>query len=115
MNHAWKDALGYRDEEIPSLRFLDVVHPDSRSDAVEALALVMTGEPIREMQAEFITKDGRKLLAEGSTTPRIVDGLVVLTRSIFRDVTERRCQNSKWRSKMPCLPHSIKCRRMGFW
>lgn len=90
VNRKWKDVLGYKEQEIPSLTFLDIVHPDEQHHCLELFGRVMRGENLSDINTAFIAKDGRKVMIEGSTTPRIVNGRVLSTRGIFRDVTERR-------------------------
>ncbi len=90
VNRAWKERLGYSDTEIAQLRFLDIVHPDNRQEGLEESRRLLQGESLSEIRAEFLTVDGRKLFVEGTSTPRIVDGKVISTRGIFRDVTEIR-------------------------
>lgn len=90
VNRAWKEALGYTDEDLKTLTFLDVVHPDERQHCLSLFGRVMQGENVTEMETAFLAKDGRKVLIEGSTTPRLENGQVVSTRGIFRDATERR-------------------------
>ncbi len=90
VNQAWKNTLGYDDQDIANMRFVDVVHPDGRADYFEQVEKVLRGETVSEMTAQLLTKDRRKVWVEGSVSPRMVDNKVVSTRAIFRNVTERR-------------------------
>lgn len=90
VNRTWRETLGYSDEEINALNFMEIIHPDERQHCMTLFGRVMAGEVVRDISTAFITKDGRKILIEGETSPRIVDGRVVSTRGIFRDMTERR-------------------------
>lgn len=90
VNRAWKETLGYNDMNIHALRFVDVVHPDGRHDYAELISRLLRGEIVRNITAQLLTRDGRKVWLEGSVSPRIVEGRVVSTRAIFRDVTARR-------------------------
>ena len=90
VNKAWKDTLGYTDEEVAASRFLDIVHPDGRAEYFARIEAIMRGETQRDMNAQIMARDGRKVLLEGTVSPRVVDGRVVSTRGIFRDVTARR-------------------------
>ncbi|MBI4670810.1 MAG: PAS domain S-box protein [Chloroflexi bacterium] len=90
VNRRWKETFGYSDEEISALKFLDIIPPEHHSSARAQSLRVLAGETLDSIEAEFVAKDGRKILLEGSATARRVDGQVVSTRGIFRDVTERR-------------------------
>lgn len=89
VNRTWFETLGYTRAELGKLTFLDVVHPDERIHCLELFGEVMAGRAVTDIRTAFVTKDGRKLLIEGSTTPRLLNGKVVSTRGIFRDLTSR--------------------------
>ncbi len=57
---------------------------------MEVFERVMRGEKIDKVEATFMTKAGKKIIVEGSVNCKIVDGEPVSTRSIFRDITERK-------------------------
>ncbi len=90
VNRAWRETLGYGEEEIRSLNMLDIVHPDSKEHCMAMFQRVMAGESLDRIEAEFVTKQGRSIWVEGSTFAQLQDGKPVATRGIFRDVTERK-------------------------
>ncbi|MFQ5744498.1 MAG: ATP-binding protein [Acidobacteriota bacterium] len=90
VNRAWRETLGYSEEEAGKLNVLDVVHPDSRSRFEKMLEEIMAGEPGARIEADFITKDGQRIAVEGSASCRFKDGKPVSTRGIFRDISERK-------------------------
>lgn len=86
-NNAWKEALGYSEEEIPLLTLDDVVHPDHRAAFKERHARVMAGEEVERIRTVFVGKQGRSIRVEGTTNLRSQDGRPMFTRSIFTDMT----------------------------
>ncbi len=88
VNQAWLDTLGYNQADLPKLNLFKVIHPDSLPHCQELFARVIEGEPVHNVQATFLTKDGRKILVEGSAAPRYIGDKVVATQGIFHDVTE---------------------------
>ncbi|MEK6301253.1 MAG: response regulator [Acidobacteriota bacterium] len=90
VNRAWREALGYSAEEVPALSIFDIIHPSSRSHCQEMFGRVMSGEKVDQIDAMFVTKDGRTIAVEGSSSCRFKDGKPIATRSIFRDITERK-------------------------
>lgn len=90
VNRTWKETLGYTEQDLQTMTFMDIIHPDEREHCFELFGRVMQGQNVPSLETAFITKDGRKIYIEGGTTPRIVDGRVVSTRGIFHDVTARR-------------------------
>ncbi len=90
VNRAWREALGYSDTEVDNLSILDIIECDSHAHCMEIFERVMLGEKIDKVETTFITKFGKKLIVEGSVNCKLVGGKPVSTRSIFRDITERK-------------------------
>jgi len=90
VNRAWKWILGYNQDEISNLSILDVIHPESREDYMKLSNRLTSGEIIEDIEVSFVTKDGSKIIVEGSVSCQFENGKAVSTCSIFHDVTNRR-------------------------
>jgi len=90
VNRAWRETLGYSEEDVRNLTLFDIIHPDSLPHCMEMFKRVMSGEKLTHVEAMFVTKEGRTITVEGSTSCNLKDGKPVATRSIFRDITERK-------------------------
>lgn len=90
VNKAWRDALGYSDEEIANLNIFDVIHPDSREHCKVHFEELLQGAPELKMDTTFVTRDGREIQVEGRVNVKREEGVAVATRGIFRDVTSER-------------------------
>ena len=90
VNRAWRETLGYDEEEIASLSLFDIIHPDSQAHCMEVFQRVMSGEEVDKVEAVFVSKDGKEIAVEGTANCKFVDGKPVYTRGIFRDITARR-------------------------
>jgi len=99
VNQAWLDALGYTKEDLPKLNLLDLISPESCPHCQEMFAKVIEGEPAHNVQATFLTKDGRKILVEGNAAPRYIGDKAVATQGIFRDITERKQMEQQLQEK----------------
>ena len=99
VNHAWREALGYNEEEIAGLSLFDIVHPDSQAHCMEVFQQVLSGAKADRVEAVFVAKDGREIVVEGAANCKIVDGKPVHTRGIFREVTERKQAEEALRRK----------------
>jgi len=98
VNRAWRETLGYGENEIHSLSLCDIIHPESRPHCMEMFQRVMAGEKLEHVEAKFVTKYGRTIMVEGSVNCRFVDGKPVATRGIFRNTTDRKwVTRSLWR------------------
>ncbi|MFA6030923.1 MAG: PAS domain S-box protein [Elusimicrobiota bacterium] len=90
VNNAWRQTLGYGEGELAALTVWDVVAPDCRESCMKLFQRVLEGATLRHVETVFLTRDGRRVLVEGSANPRLENGRAVATRAIFRDVTARR-------------------------
>jgi len=90
VNRAWREALGYTEDEVPRLSIFDIIHPDSQAHCRELFQRVVAGEDITIAEIRFVTKHGLKIEVEGSVSCLFENGKFVRTRGIFRDVTERK-------------------------
>jgi len=89
-NRAWLETLGYTEAELPDLNLFNIIHPESLAHCQELFAKVMRGESVRNIEATFVTKDGRAIQVEGNAFVRRIGGKVVATHGIFRDISERK-------------------------
>ena len=84
--------LGYEQEELLSLTFSDVTHPDDRAQDLEGLARLLRGE-VREYAVEkrYVRKDGQTVWGQLAVSlVRDGNGRALHTVTITQDVTERR-------------------------
>lgn len=90
VNRAWKETLGYSDEEVAGLTLLDIIHPESQAHCMAVFKSVIAGERVDKIEAVLVAKDGKEIVVEGSANCRFEGGKPISTRSIFRDITERK-------------------------
>lgn len=91
VNRAWREMLGYSEAEINGLSLRDIIHPSSLSHCLEIFQRVMAaGEAAELVEAVFLAKDGHTIIVEGNSNCHFVEGKPVATRSIFRDITQRK-------------------------
>lgn len=88
VNRAWLNTLGYTAEEAAELNLFSVIDPEDHAHCMEIMGRVLQGEPASNIEARFLTKSGKRITLRGSANARIVNGEPVLTRAVFRDVTE---------------------------
>jgi diguanylate cyclase (GGDEF)-like protein/PAS domain S-box-containing protein len=91
-NRAWRDALGYTEDDLKTLNLFSVIHPDEIDRCRSHLQRMTAGEDIGRIETKFVTKDGKTITVEGQSNCRVENGVAVCTRAIFRDVTENRQQ-----------------------
>ena len=90
VNKKWRETLGYSAEEVEKLDIFDIVHPDSQEHCRDIFKKVMSGEKIDIIEADFISKEGKRISVEGNVNCRFENRKPVATRAIFRDITEKK-------------------------
>ncbi len=87
VNNAWKNALGYTEDELGQLSFDDIIATDSKRSTLEILDKIMAGEKIDTFDSIFVTKTGKIIYVVGSVNCRFVNDKPVEFRGIFYDNT----------------------------
>jgi PAS domain S-box-containing protein len=95
VNRAWRDTMGYTQQEVSKLSVWDVIHPKSIKHCQEVFGKVMSGEDIRSIEATFRNKSGTAIIVEGNITTSLMKGKVITAQGIFRDITERKQTEEK--------------------
>ena len=90
LNPAFARLTGFTTEEWIGRHFADVLHPESVERATEHFRHILTGGAPYCDDYRLLTKSGDFLVAETTAQAVIVDGQVVGTVGIARDVTRRK-------------------------
>jgi PAS domain S-box-containing protein len=90
VNRAWKEAMGYSDAEIAGLKAFDVISPHCRDHCSLMFQEILSGKTIPRVDVQFVSKSGKIVELEGSINASSISGNQLVTRGIFRDITERK-------------------------
>lgn len=89
-NRTWLRTLGYTLADACRLRPADLVAPEHRGAYLELARRVNRGEAVEGFEAVLVTKSGTRVVCRGRASARMVDGQLIETRAVYRDVTEER-------------------------
>ena len=89
VNKAWKEKLGYDDDDLPHLTLGDVVHPYYKAKLLYQLRNLYKGEKVNKLETVFLTKSGKPVHLIGSISCSWQDAEPVATRAILHDITDR--------------------------
>lgn len=90
VNRKWTEIMGFSLEEMKKMNFTDILHPDNVPHCMAQFQDVCNGESVDSIDTIFITKDGKEIVVEGNVNALFKDGILLATRGIFRDVTDRK-------------------------
>jgi diguanylate cyclase (GGDEF)-like protein/PAS domain S-box-containing protein len=94
VNRAWRETLGYAEDEIADLSMKEIVPPELREQSMAVFADVLSGKN-RRIETIFLARDGRKVYLEGNVSCRYKGGVPVAARGIYRDITKRKQAEEK--------------------
>ncbi len=86
VNPAFREVLGYSEQELLEVPFVEFVHPDDRDDTVAEVTRLARGEPTIDFHNRYRAKDGGWRWLQWRATPLPDRGLIY---AIARDATER--------------------------
>ncbi|MDH5297481.1 MAG: PAS domain S-box protein [Desulfobulbaceae bacterium] len=89
VNRAWRQALGYSEEDIKSLSLMDIVDEGCRDKCRTIFKSLIHGETLDRNETVFVAKDGTRIRVEGRCSTRFKEGRAVAMVGIFRDISER--------------------------
>ncbi|WP_052263299.1 PAS domain-containing protein [Geobacter pickeringii] len=84
VNRAWREALGYSEDEIALLSVFDIVHPDSHPHCRELFIRLLQGSRPEQTTLTLVSKDGTPVTLEGSVSCSFRNGRPCATCGIFR-------------------------------
>jgi two-component system cell cycle sensor histidine kinase/response regulator CckA len=89
-NRAMCRALGYSEDELKGMAALDLVLPEARRIAAEALERVAKGERVPAVEIPVVTRRGEQAYVQIRSRAFFREGKLAETLHIARDVTEQR-------------------------
>ena len=100
-NRAFRDALGWRDDELVGRRFLDLVVEDEDGRAAAAIARAAAGAASDEVESELHGADGRIRAFAWSAVPvaDVTERTEALVLVSGTDVTERKLREAEDRRR----------------
>ena len=89
VNKAWKEKLGYTDDELATRTLADVVHPYYKAKLLYQLRNLYDGEPVNKVETVFLTSGGKPVHLIGSMSVVREADQPVSSRAILHDITDR--------------------------
>ena len=90
VNRAFKEKLGYSDDEISGLNITDLFAEGTKSSCGGNSVFFRHDEQITSINVIYKTKSGRKIYLDGNVVLNYKDGRLETTELFLRDTTQRR-------------------------
>lgn len=85
INPALTKTLGYNQEDMDRIKFMELIHPDDLKEANEVLSRHLEGNPVINLRVRFLSKDGSYKWLDWNSNIDMQHGVFY---SVGRDVTE---------------------------
>lgn len=113
-NQTLLQKMGYSREEVIGRHIFDMYHPDCREAVEVALDEFRRTGQVGELELKLQTKEGRKLVVSVNVSAiRDEQGRVVRTRSVWRDITQRKQAEEIAEQRRQELTHVARLATMG--
>jgi PAS domain S-box-containing protein len=86
INPAFTKTLGYTQEDMNTIKFMELTHPDDKNIADEVLAKLLRGDEVVNFEDRVRCKDGTYKWLDWHSTIDIQQGILY---SVARDITEK--------------------------
>ncbi|RXK81636.1 PAS domain S-box protein [Chlorobaculum sp. 24CR] len=106
VNQAWQQTLGYAAQELLSIPFLELIHPDDLESTGEEIQRLVAGAGSRNFVNRYRAKDGSYHWFEWNSTS-LEEGMLY---AVARDITERieqEMQTRRWADAFRLCAHGI--------
>ncbi len=115
-NQTLATALGYAKEEIVGRPVFDLYHPDSLEEAERAFRSFVEKGEVHDAELMARRRDGSALhVSLNVSAVRDEHGHVVCSRSVWRDITERKQAEDALRRTQEFLSKAQQVARIGSW
>ncbi len=108
VNRSWREALGYKAEEVVGMPVWKVLRADQHDHCRQVMGEIFTGRQVERIETVFCAKDGKEIPVEGSLSCRFQKGRPTATLGIFRDVTERQLIDRMKQDFISTVSHELR-------
>ncbi len=84
LNPAFEHVLGYTREELLSIPFIELIHPEDREPTIHEVASLLRGDTTHYFENRYVRKDGTTRWIAWTATPMLVEKLMY---AAGRDIT----------------------------
>lgn len=103
-NPAWKDVLGWEDEEIIGRRLIEFLHPDEHDQVGQNLSRILAGQSMIAVEHRCRCKDGCYRVILWNARLISGEGAIYI---VGRDITERKQSEQTFQELMESAPDAM--------
>lgn len=115
VNKSWLTRLGYTPEDVIGRPVFNFISLESQAHCTQIFGSLKTGIELQSVAVTFLSKNGEKVYGEGNINARFENGEMILTRGIFRDVSDARKLMETLERQQKQLNEAQRLARLGSW
>ncbi len=109
VNKKWIETLGYSLDEAKRMHFSQILRKDQIPHCMKVFKEIPSKGEFNGVRTYFVTKGKKEVPVEGSINAKVIDGRLVETRGVFRDISEReKIENENKRIQEMMIGREIK-------
>ncbi len=112
INPAWSRQLGRTDDELLSMPFAEIIHPDDLAATGAVVAALRTGEPVHQFHVRLLKADGSPVAFAWSAVPEAAPGANIFY-TVGRDITQETASAADLLAAQEALRQSQKMEAVG--
>lgn len=112
VNPAFSRILGYSQEEILEIPYLELIHPEDRVKTISELTNLASGIPTYNLEVRYLTKDKKEVWLSWSATPLLEQNLLY---AVGKDVTEKKRTEQALQQSLAQLKTAQQIAKLGHW
>ncbi|CAD5257993.1 MULTISPECIES: PAS domain S-box protein [unclassified Imperialibacter] len=112
VNPAFSRILGYSQEEILTIPYLNLIHPEDRKKTISELTILESGMPTHNFEIRYTTKDNKEIWLSWSSTPLPEQNLMY---AVGKDITEKKKTEKALRESLYQLKTAQQIAKLGYW
>jgi PAS domain S-box-containing protein len=93
LNPAWAKVLGYSEEELLSVPFMDFIHPDDVEKTRAMLSDLHEGQPATYFRNRYRKKDGTYVTLCWTSAPALEDGTLCAIARNYTEMSKKHARN----------------------
>jgi PAS domain S-box-containing protein len=121
INQKYRDIVGYSEDELKSLTFQEITHPDDLQAGLDKMQELIDGK-IHDfsMEKRYLGPDGSTVWVNLTVSPMWkIEDQPTLHIAVIEDITERKLMEAEVKTLSGLLPICVSCKKIrddkGYW
>ncbi|WP_339789355.1 PAS domain S-box protein [uncultured Imperialibacter sp.] len=112
VNPAFSRVLGYSEEELLKIPYLELTHPDDRERTKSEMVALNSGKSTHNFESRYVSKENKDIWLSWSATPLPEQKLLY---AVGKDITEKKKTEKALKESLDQLKTAQQIAKLGYW